>query len=67
MTWFEAIPPLVIITAAIGAMGSLQAVVHRACHQGKNKKVQRDHFSYLMDKRDERLKEEEAAAKKEAQ
>ncbi|CAN8068509.1 unnamed protein product [Agarophyton chilense] len=62
MAWYEAMPPLVIITLALGAMGSLQAVVHRTFNDGKDKKVQRDHFNYLMDKRDERIKEEEAAA-----
>ncbi|PXF47149.1 NADH dehydrogenase [ubiquinone] 1 alpha subcomplex subunit 1 [Gracilariopsis chorda] len=62
MAWYEAMPPLVIITAALGAMGSLQALVHRAFNDGKNKKVQQDHFNHLMDKRDERIKEEEANA-----
>lgn len=35
MTWFEAVPPMVIIVAAVGAMGSLQGVVHRYFHNGK--------------------------------
>lgn len=35
MAWYEAMPPLVIITAALGAMGSLQALVHRAFNDGK--------------------------------
>lgn len=29
MTWFEAVVPLIIVCGAIGAMGSLQGVVHR--------------------------------------
>lgn len=77
-------PPLLIITAALGAMGSLQAFVHRTFNDGKvtdlrlssfsaqaviltlfvlqNKKVQQDHFNHLMDKRDDRIKEETKAA-----
>lgn len=35
MTWLESIPPLAIITLALGAMGSLQAAVHRGFNGGK--------------------------------
>ncbi|CDF40196.1 unnamed protein product [Chondrus crispus] len=62
MTWLEAMPPLIIITGALAAMGSLQAAVHRGFNDGKNKKVQRDYFSHLMDKRDKRIREEVTAA-----
>lgn len=35
MTWFEALPPLVIMIGCMGIMGSLQGVVHRRFHDGK--------------------------------
>lgn len=35
MTWFEALPPLIIITLSLGAMGSLQGFVHRRFNDGK--------------------------------
>lgn len=35
MSWLEAMPPLVIITVALAAMGSLQAAVHRGFNDGK--------------------------------
>lgn len=35
MTWLEAMPPLIIITGAVGLMGILPAAVHRAFNNGE--------------------------------
>lgn len=62
MTWLEAVPPLVIITACIAGVGALPSAVHRGFNGGKNKKVQRDHFALLMERRDARIDAEAASA-----
>lgn len=35
MTWLEALPPLIIITAALTGMGTLQGAAYRAFNNGK--------------------------------
>lgn len=54
MPW-ESLPPLIIITGAITAMGAIQQGVHRVFH-GKPKAVAADAWDRQLDRRDAGIK-----------
>ena len=56
----ESLPPLIIITAAVTAMGAIQQGVHYL-YAGKPKAVGADSWDRLMASRDLRIKEEAQA------
>uniref|UniRef100_A0A061R431 NADH dehydrogenase [ubiquinone] 1 alpha subcomplex subunit 1 n=1 Tax=Tetraselmis sp. GSL018 TaxID=582737 RepID=A0A061R431_9CHLO len=54
MSWYESLPALGIITAAVAAMGGLQSLVHWGAY-GKPKAVGLGQWDYRLRERDERL------------
>jgi NADH dehydrogenase (ubiquinone) 1 alpha subcomplex subunit 1 len=57
----ESLPPFVIITGAIAAMGAIQGAMHK-WSTGKPKAVGQDSWDRLLAQRDERVKGEAKAA-----
>lgn len=55
--WVEAVVPLVIIAGALTTMGSLQTGVHKLFY-GKPKALGQDRWDYMIQKRDQRIRDE---------
>lgn len=60
MAAYEVIPAFALIVGAIGLMGGLQGAIHKGFF-GKPKATSVDSWDRMMNKRDERIKEEAKA------